>query len=147
MGLQGTLDTLPVLDALEALARLRREGLLEVRGGGSRATLSMVDGALVGGEVDALVGSVADRDALVLRLVDVLATIARLDQGGFDFRRILLRDHAAIKPEAHLVGHHVGGLTGVHHGDGNHARIDRLFVAAHDGLKALHQLASHRYRV
>ena len=49
MGLQGTLDTLPVLDALEALARLRREGLLEVRGGGSRATLSMVDGALVGG--------------------------------------------------------------------------------------------------
>lgn len=100
MGLQGTLDTLPVLDALEALARLRREGLLEVRGGGSRATLSMVDGALVGGEVDALVGSVADRDALVLRLVDVLAAIARLDQGGFDFR--LGRVEAAHGPRVEL---------------------------------------------
>lgn len=86
MALQGTLDTLPVLDALEVLGRLRRNGLLEVRGGGSRGTLSMVEGALVAGEVDALVGPVTDRDALVLRLVDVLATVERLDQGGFDFR-------------------------------------------------------------
>ena len=92
MGLQGTLDTLPVLDALEALARLRREGLLEVRGGGSRATLSMVDGALVGGEVDALVGSVADRDALVLRLVDVLATIAVQNEHPDGYSRDLF-DH------------------------------------------------------
>lgn len=86
MGLQGTIDTLPVLDALEALGRLRREGLLEVRGGGSRGTLSIVDGALVAGEVDGLVGPVGDREALVRRLVDVLATFARLEQGGFDFR-------------------------------------------------------------
>jgi hypothetical protein len=100
VGLQGTLDTLPALDALEVLARMRREGLLEVRGGGSRATLRMVDGALVGGEVDALVGSVGERDALVLRLVDVLATIARLDQGGFDFR--LGRVEAAHGPRVPL---------------------------------------------
>ena len=98
MGLQGTLDTLPVLDALEALARLRREGLLEVRGGGSRATLSMVDGALVGGEVDALVGSVADRDALVLPAIPGNAGPAPAfftNPNGFDTVAVMAANNAA----------------------------------------------------
>ena len=46
-----------------------------------------------------------------------------------------------------VVGHHVGGLAGVDHGDRNHARIHGLFVAADDGLKRLHHLAGHGHRV
>ena len=45
------------------------------------------------------------------------------------------------------IGHHIGGFAGLQHRYRNHARVDRLFVARDDGLKALHQLAGNRYRV
>ena len=45
------------------------------------------------------------------------------------------------------VGHHIGGLTRVDHGDRNYARIDGLFVARDDGLEGLYQLACHGNRV
>ena len=41
------------------------------------------------------------------------------------------------------VGHDVGGFAGVDHGDGDHACIDGFFIAADDGLQALHDLAGH----
>ena len=46
-----------------------------------------------------------------------------------------------------VVGHHVGGLAGVDHGDRDHARIHRLFVATDDGLERLHHLARHQHGV
>lgn len=86
MGLQGTIDTLPVSEVLRMLCGVRQHGVLEVRGDATRASVSIDDGDLVGGDLDGLVAAPVDRSALVLRLVDVLCGATRLDQGGFTFR-------------------------------------------------------------
>jgi hypothetical protein len=86
VGLQGTIDTLPVSDVLRALCGAGQHGVLEVRGDATRAALSLDDGDLVGGDLDGLVAAPADRDGLVLRLVDVLCAVVRVEQGGYSFR-------------------------------------------------------------
>ena len=45
------------------------------------------------------------------------------------------------------VGHHIGGLAGVDHGDRNHTRVHGFFVARDDGLERLHHLAGDRHGV
>lgn len=86
MGLQGTIDTLPVGEVLQMLCGVGQHGVLEVRGDATRASLSLEGGDLVGGDIDGLVLAPPDRSALVLRLVDVLCGVLRLEQGGFTFR-------------------------------------------------------------
>ncbi|MFM8972099.1 MAG: DUF4388 domain-containing protein [Actinomycetota bacterium] len=86
MGLQGTIDTLPVSDVLGLLCAVGQHGVLEVRGGATRASLSLEAGDLVGGDIDGLVAAPADRAALVLRLVDVLTGALWIEQGGYTFR-------------------------------------------------------------
>lgn len=86
MGLQGTIDTLPVGEVLQMLCGVGQHGVLEVRGDATRASLSLEAGDLVGGDIDGLVVAPTDRGALVLRLVDVLCGVLRLEQGGFTFR-------------------------------------------------------------
>jgi hypothetical protein len=86
VGLQGTIDTLPVSEVLRSLCGVGQHGVLEVRGDSTRASLSLEAGDLVGGDLDGLVAEPSDRPALVLRLVDVLCGVLRLEQGGFTFR-------------------------------------------------------------
>lgn len=86
MGLQGTIDTLPVSDVLRMLCAVGQQGVLEVRGDATRASLSLEAGDLVAGDIDGLVAAPSDRAALVLRLVDVLTGALRVEQGGYTFR-------------------------------------------------------------
>ena len=86
MGLQGTIDTLPVGEVLRMLCGVGQHGVLEVRGDAVRASLSLEAGDLVGGDIDGLVVAPTDRPALVLRLVDVLCGVLRVEQGGYTFR-------------------------------------------------------------
>ena len=65
----------------------------------------------------------------------------------FNHVQHLDREGAHRALNLHHVGDDVGGLACVNHGDGHHACINRLLVAADDGLKRLHHLASHRHRV
>ena len=53
--------------------------------------------------------------------------------------------HRALQLAA--VGHHIGRVTRVDHGDRNDACIDGLQVARHNGLKSLHHLAGDGHRV
>ena len=57
------------------------------------------------------------------------------------------RERAHCTLQLHAIRDHISGLSGVNHRDRDHARINRLFVTANDGLKGLHHLASHRHRV
>jgi hypothetical protein len=86
VGLQGTIDTIPVGEVLRTLCGVGQHGVLEVRGNATRASLSLEAGDLIGGDIDGLVVAPADRSALVLRLVDVLCGVLRLEEGGFTFR-------------------------------------------------------------
>jgi hypothetical protein len=86
VGLQGTIDTLPVAEVLRMLCAVGQQGVLEVRGDATRASLSLEAGDLVAGDIDGLVSAPPDRAALVLRLVDVLTGALRIDQGGYTFR-------------------------------------------------------------
>ena len=86
MGLQGTIDTLPVGEVLRMLCAVGQHGVLEVRGDATRASVSLEAGDLVAGDLDGLPAPPGDRAALVLRLVDVLAGVLRVDRGGYTFR-------------------------------------------------------------
>ncbi|MFM7061657.1 MAG: DUF4388 domain-containing protein [Actinomycetes bacterium] len=86
MGLQGTIDTLPVGEVLRMLSAVSQHGVLEVRGDATRASLSLEAGDLAAGDIDGLPGAPRDRAALVLLLVDVLAGVLRIEQGGYTFR-------------------------------------------------------------
>jgi hypothetical protein len=86
VGLQGTIDTIPVGEVLRMLCGVGQHGVLEVRGDATRASLSLEAGDLVGGDIDGLVVAPVDRSALVLRLVDVLCGVLRLELGGYTFR-------------------------------------------------------------
>ena len=47
--------------------------------------------------------------------------------------------HRALQLAA--VGHHIGGVTGMDHGDRDDTRIDGFQIARHNGLKSLHHFA------
>ncbi|MFZ4585724.1 MAG: DUF4388 domain-containing protein [Acidimicrobiia bacterium] len=84
MSLQGTLDTFDLADVLHLLERGRKSGALDVRADGTGCVLSLCDGQFVDVAADwaPSLGSGADGEAV---LVEVCATLLRLDSGAFRF--------------------------------------------------------------
>ncbi len=76
MALQGTLDTFALPDVLRLLATTKKSGQLLVQGDQGNGSLSLIDGAVVGGDT-----TLADTD----ESHEVLFELLRLDGGSFLF--------------------------------------------------------------
>ncbi len=87
MALQGTLDTFALPDVLRLLATTKKSGQLLVQGDQGNGSLSLVDGAVVGGAT-----TLADTD----ESHEVLFELLRLDGGSFLFDQ----DTAAVESGA-----------------------------------------------
>ena len=85
MSLQGTLDTFSVADVLPVLERGSKTGALRVRGETGSGILHLLDGRLLGAEIEALRGAVATDRELRTRLLDVCFVLFREHRGSFEF--------------------------------------------------------------
>ncbi len=106
MGLQGTIETLPAAGVLSALTAHGSSGVLEIRGGANRLSLSLLNGFLVAGDMTgdmagdmtSVLGASSTGDGLRLRLVDVLCAMELIESGAYEFR-----DGAIERPNAERI--------------------------------------------
>ena len=98
-------------------------------------------GAVDGGRI------VAEEFELAAQTKGCAGVLGNLPHAGFDHVEHLHGEGAHGAAQLAAVGDDIGGLTGMDHGDRNHAGVDGFFVARDDGLKGLHHLAGHGHRV
>jgi hypothetical protein len=90
---------------------------------------------------------VAHELELALRVVRRAGVLGDLLHALLDQVEHLEREGAHRALQLAAVGDDVGGLAGMDHGDRDDAGVDRLLVAADDGLEGLHHLAGDGHRV
>ena len=90
---------------------------------------------------------VAHKLKLARHLKRRAGVLGHLAHAPLDHVQHFNREGAHRAAQLATVGNDIGRLPGVDHGDRDHPGVNRLFVAADDGLKRLHHLAGHRHRV
>ncbi|MGZ4713817.1 MAG: DUF4388 domain-containing protein [Acidimicrobiia bacterium] len=84
--LSGTFELFALADVLGLIERAGASGALVVRGREIDGSLYFVDGRLCGGEIGDLSGPVEGRQALEIRLLEVIVPLLRARSADFEFR-------------------------------------------------------------